>query len=331
MHTQLLHCLEYLGCITLETGFPTVKERYQCTGCDSQFKSVAGVSFHLAAVHEGLKPLICSDCNYNAKKVNQLNDHIKQVHEGIKMNECEFCHKTFTARTTLKSHIDKIHKQKLPFQCTECFARFAINCTLQSHIESVHQGLKPFKCEFCDKSFSLKGNMNQHIKKVHHEPKEQAECLICNPKRILPTANHLARHHKTVHEQGRPYECYTCGIGFMHKYELTKHIKKIHEKAKIRKTVSCNDCGARFNHKGSLKKHMEAKGKKTREQIQMEQEAANAAEDMEYTLEDLLVDQPGTVQPGRVHEEEKHICPFCEITVISPTYLKNHIATMHPL
>ena len=308
-----------------------MKELYQCTACDSQFKSAAGGSFHLATVHEGLKPHICSDCNYNAKKVSNLSNHIQQVHEGIKKNECEYCYKRFGTKASLKGHIDKLHKNKLPFKCTECYARFAINCTLKSHIESVHQGLKPFKCEFCDKSFSLKGNVNQHIKRVHHEPKGQAECLICNPKRIFPTTNRLARHHKTVHEQGRPYECYTCGVGFMHKYELTKHIKNTHEKVKISKTVSCNDCGARFNHEGTLKKHLAAKKRKTRAQIEMEQEEANEAEDLEYTLEDLLVDQSRTKDciPGTVHEGKRHTCPICGIGVTSPTYLKNHMASVH--
>ena len=266
-----------------ETG--KVKEFYQCTACDSKFKSLAGVTFHIATVHEGLKPFICSTCNYNAKKVSALNKHIEQVHEEIKKKECEYCYKRFGTKGSLKRHIDKLHQ----------------------------------------------GNLKQHIVKVH-KPKEPAECLICNPKKIFPTDKQLVRHHKTVHEKKKPYGCPTCGHAFRDKNDLLKHIKRIHER--VKKPVSCYDCGANFNHVGSLKKHLAAKGKKTRAQIEMEKEEANEAEDLEYTLEDLLDDRPPPRtylknQPGTVHEGKKHICPICGIGVTSPTYLKNHIASVH--
>ena len=153
---------------TDEKNFNGFKEIYKCTACDSQFKSGAGVSFHLATVHEGLKPTICSDCTYDAKTVSALNHHIEKVHEGIKENECEYCHAKFRAKSSLEYHIDKFHAKKQPYQgnkCTECDASFATNCSLKSHIDSVHRGLKPFQCEFCDKCFSLKGNLKAHIRR----------------------------------------------------------------------------------------------------------------------------------------------------------------------
>ena len=220
-----------------ETG--KVKEFYQCTACDSKFKSLAGVTFHIATVHEGLKPFICSTCNYNAKKVSALNKHIEQVHEEIKKKECEYCYKRFGTKGSLKRHIDKLHQ----------------------------------------------GNLKQHIVKVH-KPKEPAECLICNPKKIFPTDKQLVRHHKTVHEKKKPYGCPTCGHAFRDKNDLLKHIKRIHER--VKKPVSCYDCGANFNHVGSLKKHLAAKGKLMKEIDMIEETEKENKDDCDYTLDDLL-------------------------------------------
>merc|ERR1740129_2204405 len=62
-------------------------EIYQCSVCNDQFKSVAGVTFHLSTVHEGNKPNTCSDCDYSHKKMNVLKNHIESVHELI---QCGF-------------------------------------------------------------------------------------------------------------------------------------------------------------------------------------------------------------------------------------------------
>merc|ERR1712129_548566 len=71
------------------------------------------MGFHIATVHEGLKPFICSTCNYNAKKMSALNKHIEQVHEEIKKKECEYCYKRFGTKGSLKRHIDKFHQGNL--------------------------------------------------------------------------------------------------------------------------------------------------------------------------------------------------------------------------
>ena len=68
--TNILH-LSYDRIGHLEKHIAAVHDKekeikvYLCSMCDSQFKSMAGVTFHMVTEHEGKKPRQCSECNFN--------------------------------------------------------------------------------------------------------------------------------------------------------------------------------------------------------------------------------------------------------------------------
>ena len=197
-------------------GTGKVKELNQCTICESQFKSVAGVTFHLATVHEGLKPFICSTCNYNAKKVSALNKHIEQVHEEIKKKECEYCYKRFH-RGSLKRHIDKFHQGNL-----------------NQHIAKVHKPKEPAECLICipKKIFLTDKRLIRHHTTVH-EKKKPHGCPTCGYafRDKYDLLNHIKRIHETVK---KPVSCYDCGANFSDKGCLRKHLEA---KGKLTKEI----------------------------------------------------------------------------------------------
>ena len=253
-------------------------EIYQCSVCNDQFKSVAGVTFHLSTVHEGNKPNTCSDCDYSHKKMNVLKNHIESVHELIRREECEFCESRFVNKSSLRNHINAIHKKKKPFKCSQCDASYVMKSILNSHIEAVHEGKKPNKCSVCDYSCHQKSTLKRHIASVH-EKKKPFKCCICSKTFALKqmVAKHfktvhvgekpyscdcgstfsshanLKQHINTVHEDNKPHCCSLCPLSFLFPKDLKRHISEVHEK---KRPYSCEECDTKFSNKGNFNAHM---------------------------------------------------------------------------
>ena len=276
-HLEIQHGNESLQKVDTKC-FEEELKVYQCSECNGQYKSMAGVTDHIARIHEGKKPLECTDCQFTVTKTSNLKKHIETVHEGIKPFKCEICEIRFAHKSGYKYHVTAIHDKKKPFQCVECDATFAGKGSLKSHFDAVHEGKKPNKCPFCESTFHQKGTLKLHIVSVH-EKKKPNQCSLCD--KTFAIKHQLSRHIKTVHEgdkpflcgcgsrfssngnlkahivtvheKKKPYECSICGLGFVFPNYLQRHIKTVHDREK---PFACDLCGSKFGNKGNLNVHL---------------------------------------------------------------------------
>ncbi|XP_077468432.1 uncharacterized protein LOC144084042 [Stigmatopora argus] len=155
----------------------------------------------------------------------QSSDVQKPMQPNVqnKAFECDVCQKSFSYKDQLRKHV---YTHKEPQKCSQCSKTFRSSVSLERHMLR-HEGKSPrtFPCPHCDKTFN-------------------------NVKRL--------KSHQMVHEisldqilSGKTFMCETCGAGFAHRHNLTRHIR-IHTGERPYK---CHVCGATFRQ-DRLKAHM---------------------------------------------------------------------------
>ena len=97
------------------------------------------LDFHIASVHEGMKPHSCGQCDFTCAKPDKLEIHIASVHEGKKPHSCESCTESFAEKRNLRDHIATQHSSEKPFSCEICEGKnFKLKKYLKKHMKNVH-------------------------------------------------------------------------------------------------------------------------------------------------------------------------------------------------
>jgi len=146
-------------------------------------------------------------------------------------------------------------KAKKTHACTECTQTFSRPCRLHEHLKSVHNititVVKPsspsfistnkelakyqFPCTNCHRIFARQHLLKAHIEKEHStsnqdEKQEQKSpehvCIECNKTFNRPSKlqDHIRIHH-AVQENLTYFDCPICGMSFLLKDYLRKHLK----------------------------------------------------------------------------------------------------------
>lgn len=189
--------------------------------------------------------------------------------DGVKIYECDLCGKMdFTTRSRLKSH-RATHSKERNFICPSCNAAFKTsNCLknhmrlhsniffycdlcpskfkgkheLRCHVDAIHLMKKDYKCHLCGKAFSRDKTLRQHI--IYHNNQRNVACEICGFKTI--NRPKLQRHMKS-HTGERNYSCPICMKKFLYSYNVTSHIRHVHNNEKRPTTdeskLTCHICG----------------------------------------------------------------------------------------
>jgi len=108
----------------------------QCPLCGSMFKTYAGYTDHVNAVHEK-KKFICDVCARQCSRRSQLTRHML-THGGERRFECGKCGRRFLLREMLRRHLRAVHARVRPHLCNLCGRPFAEKHQLNTHMK-VHR------------------------------------------------------------------------------------------------------------------------------------------------------------------------------------------------
>lgn len=111
---------------------------------------------------------------------------------------------------------------------------------------TTHKMQEHHECSVCNKVFKLRSSLERH--NIIHTENDYFECSYC--KKRFAQKCHYEIHLRT-HTGVKPFECPCCEKRFIDKSGLTKHTKRLSERA-----VDCDFCEKKFCSKKLLKAHV---------------------------------------------------------------------------
>ncbi|XP_067121052.1 zinc finger protein 271-like [Centruroides vittatus] len=141
--------------------------------------------------------------------------------------ECSQCKKRFHDKWDLDRHM-KVHTGEKPYECTICGKKFSQSGNLVVH-KKRHSEEKPFKCYYkdCTHSAKMKHDLIKHVNRTHlkKRPEKLHTCPKCDKNFECLSALKI---HLISHETIRSISCGICKKMFKYKYQLKKHVQKVH-------------------------------------------------------------------------------------------------------
>jgi transcription elongation factor Elf1 len=238
---------------------------------NSKVDKDAGLLFYFV---DGVKLYECDICS---KKDFQSRSRLK-THRLIHTNErnfiCGTCDASFKTMNCLKNHM-RLHNN-IFYYCDLCPSKFKGKHELRCHIDAVHLLKKDFVCKICGKAFSRDKTLRQHM--MYHINNRNVTCEICGYKTI--NRPKMTRHMKS-HTGERNYSCPICGKKFLYSYNVSSHIRHVHNHEKRPTTneekLTCQICGQKFQKIWKVKDHMA-------EVHQIEQQEVVVTEEIESVI-----------------------------------------------
>ncbi|XP_023217485.1 zinc finger protein 254-like [Centruroides sculpturatus] len=158
-----------------------------------------------------------------------------------KEHQCAVCKMQFHTKKNLDRHL-RTHTGEKPHECDICKRKFSQSGNLLSH-KRIHSDERPFICNYTDCGYTAKrkDTLITHVKLAHKEA-IVSEVIITPPKKPKKAKEVHKCHkcdksfewlstltlHLTSHEKKRPCSCDICKKTFKHKYQLNRHMKKVH-------------------------------------------------------------------------------------------------------
>lgn len=154
-------------------------------------------------------------------------------------------------------------KKKPPnHQCDQCDFTSNSKSSLQLHCKQEHSTKDvtemqvPEKaksiCKHCDKSFKGIWSIRNHIKVHYADNKSKFSCLLKGCTKVFLTLKDL-RAHIALHGEYSKQVCSECGLLLSDKFNLQKHINRVHLKIK---NFFCDLCSYSSMMRSSMANHM---------------------------------------------------------------------------
>lgn len=211
----------------------------------------AGLKF---SIIDGIKVYECHICNKSGfLKRENIKGHL--VSHSTERNEiCDHCSLGFKTRSGLRSHIIQVHSENYHY-CDLCGMKGKTKSQMRVHMDAVHLAKRNRICHVCGKSFKTSSSLATHMKN-HSEIKPEV-CEFCGFSAI--NKGKMRRHMKS-HTKERNYQCGICGKMFLYSYNVTAHIKHVHNREKrvtpSEERLTCFICCLRFPTVTKTNEHM---------------------------------------------------------------------------
>lgn len=224
----------------------------ECGYCKQSFDTVAKYIEHRCSVQSGepfddtSEEIDCSICNLNFRKIQQYDAHVRENHPDDSLPyKCYKCELRFDRRTKRKHHFNEQHSHS---QCEVCNKKF--HSILKVKHEAYHKGLG-FPCHTCKKAYPEKSTLARHLEVTHSDITSRLmECPVCKIQvKIKTWKRHIATHNEGVED------CQICLKSFADEQALEKHITKHH--GGDYPWNECSTCGVMFMTKKLLQKHID--------------------------------------------------------------------------
>ncbi|ODM87573.1 putative zinc finger protein [Orchesella cincta] len=206
-----------------ETG----NKPFSCEKCGQGFISKNHFEYHIRT-HTGEKPFSCKLCHKKFNQQGKVNRHMRS-HTGEKPHACNEpqCNKRFSNAKDLKAHTIR-HSEGRLFVCEKCNKWFYSLKNLRKH-RVIHSDERKFGCDQCGKRFKLKWTLGLHLKS--HSDSREHKCDFDGCKGAFTSRKDLQRH-RLIHKGVRPWKCWLCGVAFLRRDNLIRHIEITHKKSK---------------------------------------------------------------------------------------------------
>ena len=203
---------------------------FVCKKCDQEFSSKAVLNKHRRHEHQQeqvstIKAFKCPSCDFITSRKTGLTDHINAVHDKVKPYMCQHCSHTFASNGNLTQHIHAVHEKLRPFICHLCTYATSSQPNLRKHIKAVHHKIRDFKCDICPFDAASKQLLVRHVKAVHEKIKAH-KCKYCQYE--CAKGYNMKVHIRHVHEKQKGYKCEQCAFEATRKGKLSDHILACH-------------------------------------------------------------------------------------------------------
>ena len=155
----------------------------------------------------------CKICGASVEGARALTKHHQKEH-GIMY--CDHCQKAFNNQRSLSKHL-YTHKT-LNYKCNKCNQAFPFKSQLKTHKISHRKATHKCMHGKCERIFKNIGDLNRHAS-TH-----TAKWIVCPDCPNYKTKDKRNfESHRQHHNQIEKYWCSTCGKGFVHSTQKTRH------------------------------------------------------------------------------------------------------------
>lgn len=259
---------------------------------------------------------------------------------------CDKCDRVTVSAQSLQKH-KLIHLKLDPkfIKCPTCGEEFDSYHKLYRHKRKVHEPRDVLECAFCEKTFTTKAALKSHTNLYHAEVKTAYACTVEGCSKVFITSKQY-RNHARTHDGDTKEVCDECGIQVASKFNLEKHIKRVHLQER---NFSCDVCGYRgffkFNMVEHMKKHLDLSERDrfycelcqfqsvSKTSMRTHKRTEHSGEKKTWHCHcGKVFNQNSTYYTHikTVHEKIKpHECQLCDKAFFDKSQLRNHIKAQH--
>lgn len=266
---------------------------------------------------ESRRTFACDKCDHVTVSAGSLQKH-KLVHINLdpKLHECPSCSEQFDSYNKLYRHKLKEHEPSDKLSCTFCEKTFKTNAALKIHINQYHAEVKPsFACTVfgCTKTFLTKRFQQNHVKR--HDSATVEICAECGIQFV--SKFNLEKHIKRVHLKERNFACDICDYRGFYKFNIVEHMKK-HLDITERDRFYCDLCQFQSVSKTSMRTHKRTEHSEVKKTWHCHCGKTFNQNSTYYT------------HVKSVHEKLKpHECQHCPKAFFDKSQLRNHFKAQH--